>query len=535
MSEQVEKVGSPNSGPQNILSEDERLQMRELCKQSLFFLNRAVLGFRDLTIHIHKPVCDELQDPEKTRCIIVIPRTWFKSSIGSIGYPIFRAINDPDSRGLICQNTYSNATKKLSSIGQIFEKNALFRWLFPEILPDSSCQWSSDAKTVKRKATHPEATWEAAGTGTATTSRHYDYIIEDDTVAPEKDDLSVELQQPTAMEIQKAIGWHNLATPLLIHPLRSKIIIIGTRWAEEDLIGHVMDKFPNYHVITRAVREKNGIPATPEEGGVPAWPERFNEDVLHEVETALGPYMFATLMMNMPTSAANQVFRREWIRYYDSINPNNLVCFTSVDPAAADKETSGDPDYSVVLTTGIDPEAGRIYVLGYDRERMNPGQVIDKMFLHYDMYHPVDVLVEGVAYQRTLKYWVEQRQKKLKKFFPISLSKATRASKAERIRAMQPFFSNVMVFLRPHMDILERELLVFPAARGHDDVIDALCMQVANWNDTISQARKPAARPDDNNPLSAERILNELLGRVKKLDCYPYDIGILADRIRRAS
>lgn len=518
------------------LSQESIEALRSACKQSLFFLCRAVLGFKDLDQKIHKPICEELQNEESNRDIIVMPRTWFKSSIGSIGYPIWRAINDSNVRVLVCQNTFSNAVKKLSSIKQIFEKNALFRALFPALLPDTDARWSSDVLTVRRDATYPEGTFEAAGTGTAVTSRHYDVIIEDDTVAPEKDSMDVEMQTPTALEIEKAIGWHRLATPLLIHPLRSKIVIIGTRWCEEDLIGYVLENFKNYHVITRAVREKDGKPATKEEGGLPAWPERFDEEVLEEVEKALGPWMFCTLMMNLPTSASNAVFRLSWIKFFDSVPVCDLVCCTTHDPAATDKEATGDPDYSVSCTTGVNPSTGHIYILDYIRERMNPGRAVDTFFEHYDMYHPVRVRCESTAYQRTLKYWVEQEQKRRRKFFSIEQVPNAHVSKVDRIKGMQPFFANGMISMRSHMDALQRELLGFNGQkdqRGHDDVIDALSLHIPFWNDVLLQVRQKKEEKLLNDPFSGESILNSVLKRSTVRASYPYDIGNMKDRLHQ--
>jgi len=184
-------------------------RVRRKAQGNLFFLARAILGFKDLDPKIHKPTCDALQDfKTNTRLTLEFPRTWFKSTLVSISYSIFRIINNPNIRILIAQSTHANACKKLQAIKSIFEKNDLFRALFYNILPDRNCRWSNECLEVRRTAAHPEGTLEAAGVGTATTSRHYDLIIEDDTIAPKKDDMTGIVQQPTRMDIEKAIGWH---------------------------------------------------------------------------------------------------------------------------------------------------------------------------------------------------------------------------------------------------------------------------------------------------------------------------------------
>lgn len=530
MVSEIDENTSSTIESQGGLSEETREQLRDMCKKSLFFLCRAVLGFTDFDEAIHKQVCNELQDPKNSRIIIVMPRTWYKSTVGSIGYPIWRAINDPNVRVLVCQNTFSNAVKKLSSIKQIFDKNALFRWLFPEILPTASCKWSSDVLEVNRTATHPEGTFEAAGTATAVISRHYDVIVEDDTVAPEKDAMGTEMQQPTATEIAKAIGWHNLATPLLTHPRRGQIVIIGTRWGDDDLIGYVIKKFKNYRIITRAVREKDGKPATKEKGGVPAWPGQFDDTVLEEIEAALGPYMFSTLMMNSPMSSTNQTFNRIWFNFFDTIDITDLICCVSLDPAASDKETSGDPDDTAIVATGVNPSDGRIYILDYVAERLNPGETITKLFQFVSLFSPVYCMVESVAYQRTLRYWIEQRQKKLNNYFIIKDVKNARISKNDRIRAMQPFFSNKLVYMRPHMQDLQRQLLGFMTSMMHDDIVDALSFQVPFWNETLSSVRKVKKAKNPFDRLSGDSIMEEINMRTKKNNIYPRDIGLLCDR-----
>ena len=497
--------------------------MRELGKQSLFFLCRGILGFGDLDKDIHEPVCKALQDYHNNpKVIITLPRDWFKSSIGSIGYPIWRALDDPNSRGLIVQNSFSNACKKLQAIKQIFEKNSLFRALYPEILPDKNCRWSTDCLTVKRSAAHPEGTFEAAGTGTAVTSRHYNYIIEDDTVAPEKDAMKGLVQQPTQLEIEKAIGWHRVAMPLQLHPTKSQRVIIGTRWTEGDLIGWVSKNEPAY--------KKMEVCAETDAGDV-VW-DRFDRDTLTQIEQALGPYMYSALYLNKPLAAINQIFHRDWILYYSAMTKKEgarLIYCTSVDPAASDSEGSSDPDYNVVITTGVDPKTGNVYVAKISRARMNPGELINAILDHQAIFKPVVVKIESVAYQRTINYWLRRSRDKLGRRFYVEEVKHGRVSKVDRIRALQPYFADGLIHIRPTMSELERELLSFP--RGtHDDIIDALAMQIGFWNAETKMKRDEEERNIKADMFSGASIIDELLERTTKLHCYPNDVGNLSER-----
>lgn len=512
------------------LKQETLEKLREKSKKSLFFFARAILGFRDLDVEIHKPACEAVQEYKKNRRVTVeFPRTWFKSSLFSIAYPIWRVINNSNVRVLIAQNTYDNACKKLRAIDRIFKKNALFRALFYEILPDRSCRWTNECLEVKRTAAHPEGTIEAAGIGTATVGRHYDLIIEDDTIAPKKDDMTGVLQQPTQMDIEKAIGWHKLCYPMLIHPTESQVLVVGTRWADGDLLGYVYDNFPDFINMRKVACEKDGEPATLEEGGSPTW-SRFNEDVLKDLAKNEGPYMFACLYLGTPTAAINQVFKREWIKYYDK-HPRRCYACTSVDLAAAEQETSSDPDYNVILTTAIHPISGRIFVLGYDRGRMTPGEVIGKIFDHHSIYSPIKVIIEAISYQRVLASWVRKRQKATGRLFEVEeiTSYRGKGSKEMRIRGLQPYFAAELIFLKAWMNELEQELLAFPNPRGtHDDIIDTLSMQKDFWSEMMEMASKD--EPEEGyDAFSGKVIIGELKDRANSLLRYPYDMGNMDD------
>ena len=517
-----------NGGDVKELSPSTLSVIRDLGRESLFFLAYGILGFSDLDEYIHKPICQEIQDYENnTRLLIVLPRDWFKSTVGSVAYPIWRGVNDPDVRVLVVQNSFSNACKKLQAIKQLFEKSKLLRSLYPEVLPTSSCTWTKECLTLNREGAHPEGTFEAAGTGTAVTSRHYGVIIEDDTVSPEKDALTGILQYPTQYEIEKAIGWHRVAYPLLLHPTRSQRIVIGTRWAERDLIGWVIENSPEYKLLSRSGREVI-------DGKLqPIW-DRYPDEVLDQIERDVGPYMFSTLFMNMPVASINQVFRREGIRYYDTVPQiERALCCTSVDPAASDMESSSDPDYNIVMTTTLNPLTGEVFIREISRARMNPGELINEILRHQAAYSPMVVKIESIAYQRTLNYWLRQKQEKLGRYFYVEEVKSYgRTSKEDRIRALQPFFANGLIRIGDGQSELERELLAFPNG-AHDDIIDALSMQVGFWTEETEAVRREKERVEKKNPFSGAALLEELMGRANEAHQYPYDMGLMGERLEQ--
>ena len=216
---------------------------RRLSKKSLYFFAKFVLGYDWLVPHIHKPLCDLLQDRKKNRKAVTLPRSWLKSTVCSISYPIWRAIHDCNILVLLVQNTANNAAAKLRSIRAQFDKNSLFRLLFRELLPTKDCRWTNTALEINRTKPATEATFEAAGRNTQVVGRHYNLIVEDDTVAPDKDEYTEDNVLPTKDDVDQAIGWHKAATFLLVDYNVDEILVVGTRWFQVDVLSYIKEHF----------------------------------------------------------------------------------------------------------------------------------------------------------------------------------------------------------------------------------------------------------------------------------------------------
>ena len=530
------------------LSNDMMDQIRTKARQNLYFFAKGVLGFDfiDQSIHFNLSRVLELYDGyydlehpwddyvlaltdvfrrmgkeldsvllEKIRTKgmkklkFTLPRGWLKTTMCSCSYPLWRSVRDCNVRVLLTQNTYTNACSKLKRIKGAFEENPLFRALWPELLPDGSCTWKGDSLCIKRTKSFDESTFEAAGTRTQVTSRHYDLIIEDDTVAPELEDSSSEVSAPSEEDIEKAIGWHRLAGPLLVNPGSSQILVVGTRWAELDLLSWIDENEPFFVTYQRASREDED--GNPDENGPAQYPGRFDDEVLDQIKLSLGPYMYAALYMNSPMASADMAFKIEWIKYYDEA-PRNLFCWTTVDLAGDPKELKGKkPDYNVVMTCGKDIESGIVYVLDYFRGRCSPGVVIDEILEHVRKWKPVKVGIESVQYQSSLIYWIKERKKQEGLRFLVEGITHGRRSKSSRILGLQPVVHSGALRFRTYHNGLINELIAFPLG-ANDDLIDALSMQLKMWSVTRS-VKEIREEIDDNDPLSFNNALRELTGR----------------------
>jgi predicted phage terminase large subunit-like protein len=457
-------------------------EIRTLALNDFYFFAKGVLGYDWLNVRIHLPICKLLEDGNIHELLVVLPRGWQKSTLVSICYPLWKATKNPDMRFLLVQNTATNALAKLKTIADHVKTNELYRILFPEVLPDADCVWRTGSYQLKRTKNNPESTFEGCGITTSINGRHYDEVIEDDTIAPDADDTNALIMMPSKEDVDKCIGFHNSLSSIIINILEGRSIVVGTRWAERDLISHIRQTMGD-DVVTyeRACREdENGISS---ETGKLTFPERFNEDVLRRLLKKWGPYMFSCLYMNKPIRSEDMIFQPGWIEYYES-EPIQIAVYTTVDAAITEENSnSSDPDYTVVLTAGKCLRTGRIFVLDITRERCNPGRTIEIIFEHVRKWHPLKVGIETIQYQKALAYFVRERQRKQGIYFMIEELTHGGKAKSYRIMGMQPVFSEKLIFIRKWMQELVNELLAFPVG-GHDDIIDALAMQLPMWQAT---------------------------------------------------
>ena len=533
--EQVDYVQLPPSTDTDLTTPSEAAMTPEMltdlgirAKGDLYLFIKGVLGFDQLNEKVHRPLCRllELYDGWNStltnpwsayrpvlrdvfrrmnlpkdqweaklstirykglrRLLIMLPRTWYKTTCVSIGYPLWRGVRDANVRCLLAQNTFDNATAKGDAIGQCVTNNQLFGMLYPDLLPRGDDKWSTSKRCLHRSGAFAEGTFEFVGTKSQVTSRHFNVIIEDDTVAPNKDDLGQDALLPSQEDVLQAIGWHRLVLPLLVDFMKDQVIVVGTRWFELDLLRWVMDNEPGYLVYQRAVREDSY--GHPDPKGEITYPARFNEDALTLVAEAMGPYLYSCLYMNTPVRAGDMTFKPEWMKVYDK-PPHTLSVYTTVDVATQKEDCIGSPDFNVVLTCGKDMDSGYVYVLDYTREQCNPGRVIEIIFQHQRRFHPIIVGVEKVAYQSTMLYWLREAMRKQDKFFMIKGLQVPRGGADRNIRGLQPVFASGSIFLRADMEALRNELLVYPLGKN-DDVAAALGMQLQLWNLTRSNKER---------------------------------------------
>ena len=167
---------------------------------------------------------------DNPRTLLLAPRGHGKSSIAGIAFAIWKIIRDPNVRILIVSSTHDQARIFLREIRTHLERNSAFTALFGNVRDN---RWSDDEIIVRRTRIAKEATVTAAGASGSIVGRHFDVVIADDIIDEEN----------SWCESQRAklhTWFHKTLFPCL-EP-GGEIHVIGTRYHEADLYGHLIRK-----------------------------------------------------------------------------------------------------------------------------------------------------------------------------------------------------------------------------------------------------------------------------------------------------
>jgi hypothetical protein len=206
--------------------------LKIIYQNDLFALARTGLGYKEITKNTHDPIIKILESESKKK-IIVVPRGCFKSTLCSISYPIWLLIRNPNERILLDSELYTNSSKFLREIkGHLGSQHMIE--LFGEFQTDNN--WNESEITIKQRTkVYKESSITCSGIGAQKTSQHYSTIIADDMNS---------LDNSMTSELREKVINHYRLYISLLEP-GGTLVIVGTRYAMGDLIGHIIDNEMN--------------------------------------------------------------------------------------------------------------------------------------------------------------------------------------------------------------------------------------------------------------------------------------------------
>ena len=153
-------------------------EYKDLCKDSLYFLCKRVLGYDDWDdVHTELEI---FMKKAALRKLILLPRGHLKSSIVTKGYTIQRILCNPNVRVLIANEVWDNARKMLFEIKELLTTKSDLPHFFGRF---DTFRWNADEIVVRQREKALSApTVGTTGVEAEVTSLHYDCLHPDTKV-----------------------------------------------------------------------------------------------------------------------------------------------------------------------------------------------------------------------------------------------------------------------------------------------------------------------------------------------------------------
>lgn len=167
------------------------------------------------------------------------------------------------------------------------------------------------------------------------------------------------------------------------------------------------------------------------------------------------------------------------LQFWTDLPTKHNGAATAIDPASSEDKNASD---NVVLTgfrVGAD-----IYVGAYVAAKgQMPDKVANDVFTHKFLFNTTTLLVETVAYQKILKWYIEQEMLKRRVWLAVKEIKDSRAKSDRIIQALVGLVANRHLFIHESMLELVTQLDQFePDKNGRYDIIDALATLAMHLN-----------------------------------------------------
>lgn len=398
---------------------------------------------------------------KREHTVILEPRggaktTWCNTTFGAWLVGMF-----PDIRIGLMSNTTLQSHAFSRAIRWTLESNERYKDVFGEL--QSEAKWT-DGQWLRKDSKHhgtKDVTLFAQGVGGAIISKRFDVIICDDILDEEN------TQDPEQRE--KVQTWFQKTLRPCLAP-DGVIIIVGTRWAEEDLYEQLYTPTNKGGSGWRLHLEK-AIQEDEDGNQVSYWPEYWPLKRLEDERREMGSALFMCAYQNdIRGLMEGNVFKsRDWQAddfYFDHLPEDRTYTIRmGVDLASSEKERADFTSRGIVA----EDDRGDFWILSVYRDKRESGHA---EFIRdgWEAYPKMALVrVENQQFQSTLIQEVMEDYP----WIPIEGIRSD-VDKVTRARAVAAKYEAHKV--HHHRSLkggdYETELLSFP--KGHDDQIDSV-------------------------------------------------------------
>lgn len=406
----------------------------------------------------------KVETREITRLIIEVPPRHGKSNLTTVKFPGWYLGKHPEDEIITASYSGDLATKFGGQTRDLMTGDA-YKRIFRQVV------LKQDSKAKDQWNTSEGGGYLSTGVGGGATGRGADIFIIDDPIKNQEEADSEVVRE-------KIWDWYTSVVRTRLEK-NGVIIIIMTRWHQDDLVGRVLEREalggePWYRITFPAIAEKND---RFRDIGDPLWPEKYDTEALKALRHDVGERVWFSLFQQTPIAGETQIFKPEWMKREfskDMLESKALNRFITIDVADTDREGA---DYIGVAVIDWDGD-NNWFLVFVKRYRLNILGLVDLVFNLWNEWKPQKIGVEKKSFEDQLKPLLDEQTDE-RQCFPVvvELEHRGRRKEARIIGALQGRFEKGKIWLKKDAkddtDALKRELFDFPKGK-YDDLADAL-------------------------------------------------------------
>jgi predicted phage terminase large subunit-like protein len=437
----------------------------------------------------HRVIGTALEQVEKgkiKRLIITVPPRHGKSQLSSRLFPAWFLGRHPE-RSLILATYADKLSWDFGREVNAFLEDNLYRQIFPGLHIKTA--------SVDRIETEAGGKVFFVGRGSSITGRGAHGLIVDD---PLKDRNEAD----SAGTREKLWNWFNQVARTRLMSYVGWIVIITTRWSEDDLVGRLTDpQNPSYSPIEGPKWKILDLPAMAmdhdplgRKEGEALWESRFPASYLEEMR-AVDPRGFQALYQGAPTPDKGNFFPAERLLTYRPADlPKELRYYAGSDHAVSSRQ---DRDKTCLLTVGLDEDENIWVMPDAVWGRYPTDQIVERMIDLMAKYRPIHWWAERGQITKSIGPFLRKRMLERGTFCSV-YEMTPQADKQARAQSIMARIAMGKVFWPQHAHwwtAAQRELLQFPHG-SRDDLVDALSYIGLGLASQVPAARKQ--KPPNN-------------------------------------
>ena len=343
---------------------EEELLKRELARRNL--LDFTLYTFPKFQVNWHHLlICEKLDawvEGRITRLMIFTPPRHSKSELASRRLPAYILGKDPDTKIITASYSADLAGQNNRDVQRIIDSQE-YQHVFP-----STQLFGKNIRTLSQgtylrnseifEIVNHKGVYLSAGIGGGIGGRGFTKGIIDDPIKNR--------QEAESKAYRDGIwDWYTSTFYTRRDSDNAGILIILTRWVEDDLPGRLLEQqriggeyADQWEVINLpAIAEEERIKGDSRQTGEALWPDKFSTEALKKIQANVGSYDWNSLYQQRPQPSGGGKIKRHWFKLVDKA-PEGLYWNRFWDLAVSTKTSA---DYTASIAGALDDD-GNLYL-----------------------------------------------------------------------------------------------------------------------------------------------------------------------------